>query len=357
MKVTLWGPLPPPSHGVSLSLREFSAHLSKNNEVSLIKTSPTRGGFTFNKISISNLILFVKLIFLAVFQAVCNRKSIVYMACATKGPALLRDALVCLVYRLLRKNMYIHIQGTELKSKKWFLRKAISYCFSWHSKIYVSEALRDSHEFLNAKGKVLVVPNGCHDYLEINIERKKVTQPMRLLFLSNFLKSKGIEEFLEVCSILRKKNCKLSIYLCGSYSEDYKKAVLLEKIQSLGLNQFVKFIGPVNEVQKKQTLANVDYLIFPSYKESFGNVIIEAMSSGVFVITSNTTSAKFILDNGRSGVVLEEFIPAECAEVLMKTTVQPTKYSETIRNARARYLDNFALTAYCENLTQAISND
>jgi glycosyltransferase involved in cell wall biosynthesis len=59
--------------------------------------------------------------------------------------------------------------------------------------------------------------------------------------------------------------------------------------------------------------ANMDLLVFPSRTETFGNVVLEAMASGVPAVVTDRGGAKFLVEDGVSGRVTatsEEFIQA-----------------------------------------------
>jgi glycosyltransferase involved in cell wall biosynthesis len=72
---------------------------------------------------------------------------------------------------------------------------------------------------------------------------------------------------------------------------------------SLGLNERVHFLGYRHDIA--QIMQAVDLLVFPSRYEPFGLVVIEAMASGLPVITASTTGASDIVTS-ECGVVLPE---------------------------------------------------
>jgi glycosyltransferase involved in cell wall biosynthesis len=49
--------------------------------------------------------------------------------------------------------------------------------------------------------------------------------------------------------------------------------------------------------------ANMDAFVFPSQTDTFGNVILEAMASGVPVVVSNEGGPKYLVASGRTGFV------------------------------------------------------
>jgi glycosyltransferase involved in cell wall biosynthesis len=74
-------------------------------------------------------------------------------------------------------------------------------------------------------------------------------------------------------------------------------------VESLGLKEKVIFTGAINEQQLIKLISKAKICIYPSLYEGFGLPIIEAMSAGIPVITSNVSSmpeisggAAFLID-------------------------------------------------------------
>ena len=69
--------------------------------------------------------------------------------------------------------------------------------------------------------------------------------------------------------------------------------------ESLGIAHKVVFLGNSNEVDK--ILCFSDLFLLPSEKESFGLAALEAMASGVPIISSNTGGLPEVNIDGQSG--------------------------------------------------------
>ncbi len=77
----------------------------------------------------------------------------------------------------------------------------------------------------------------------------------------------------------------------------------LQLVESLGLSQRVHFLGQRPDVP--ELMKAVDFLVFPSRYEPFGLVVIEAMASGLPVITARSTGAADLV-TPESGIVLSD---------------------------------------------------
>lgn len=65
-----------------------------------------------------------------------------------------------------------------------------------------------------------------------------------------------------------------------------------------------------------RAFASMDAFVFPSVTDTFGNVVLEAMASGVPAIVSDAGGPKFLVEDGRTGLVAST--PREFAAGVMK---------------------------------------
>ena len=63
---------------------------------------------------------------------------------------------------------------------------------------------------------------------------------------------------------------------------------------------------------------HMDVLVFPTYREGFGNVSIEAQALGVPVITTNVTGAKDTVIDGETGYIVPKGDYADIASKIEK---------------------------------------
>lgn len=84
--------------------------------------------------------------------------------------------------------------------------------------------------------------------------------------------------------------------------------------------------------------ANMDLFVFPSETDTFGNVVQEALASGVPAVVSNEGGPKFLVRPGETGFVADSDAAfGECIRVLMHA---PEKRAAMRQAARASALDS-----------------
>jgi glycosyltransferase involved in cell wall biosynthesis len=97
----------------------------------------------------------------------------------------------------------------------------------------------------------------------------------------------------------------------------------------------VNFLGHLSGEALGRAVASADILINPSQSEAFGNVNLEAMASGLAVVSADVPSASQLIDHGRNGLlVAPDDIDAYVAAVLR--LVNDAALSKAVRGAAAQ---------------------
>jgi phosphatidylinositol alpha 1,6-mannosyltransferase len=67
-----------------------------------------------------------------------------------------------------------------------------------------------------------------------------------------------------------------------------------------------EFAGVLRGAALAQAYANMDVLVFPSHTDTFGNVVLEALASGVPAVVTRDGGPKFIVRDGETGFVTDD---------------------------------------------------
>ena len=67
-----------------------------------------------------------------------------------------------------------------------------------------------------------------------------------------------------------------------------------------------EFAGVLRGAALAQAYANMDVLVFPSHTDTFGNVVLEALASGVPAVVTPDGGPKFIVRDGETGFVTDD---------------------------------------------------
>ena len=141
--------------------------------------------------------------------------------------------------------------------------------------------------------EVVMVPHGIE--IPEHVAHVGRTDTIRLLYLGRLDPIKGIENLLRACAILDDRGESWSLTVAGTGASEYVSR-LMAGIRRSGLrlsekaaHRHVALIGEASALAKKALFENADMVIVPSYTESFGMVVAEALAHGVPVIASTGT--------------------------------------------------------------------
>jgi glycosyltransferase involved in cell wall biosynthesis len=76
------------------------------------------------------------------------------------------------------------------------------------------------------------------------------------------------------------------------------RAEVERAVSRFGLNEFVSFLGRLDGEAKSAAFADADLFVLPSYSESFGMVVAEALAHGVPVLTTRGTPWQQLTERG-----------------------------------------------------------
>jgi len=206
----------------------------------------------------------------------------------------------------IRIPMVTTLHGTDitLVGNHPFYKPAVSFSIN-HSDIVtsVSQDLKDAtYRLFDIKRDIEVIPN----FIEIDKSRidetsechrsLMATETQKILtHISNFRKVKRIPDVIRIFNEVQKV-MPAKLMMVGDGPEKAPAEALCEE---LGISDKVIFFGNSNEISK--ILCFSDLFLLPSETESFGLAALEAMASGVPVISSNTGGLPEVNREGYSG--------------------------------------------------------
>ncbi|WCO00925.1 N-acetyl-alpha-D-glucosaminyl L-malate synthase BshA [Psychroserpens ponticola] len=210
---------------------------------------------------------------------------------------------------LQEEGIYIPIvttlHGTDitLVGSHPFYKTAVTFSINKSDAVTsVSQSLKeDTLRLFDIKNDIDVVPNfidlskhenhftDCQRGMMASDEEKIITH------ISNFREVKQIPDVIKVFNNIQKK-MPAKLMMVGEGPEREPAEQLCVK---LGITDKVIFFGNSNEIDK--ILCFSDLFLLPSITESFGLAALEAMASGVPVISSNTGGIPEVNTHGFSG--------------------------------------------------------
>jgi phosphatidylinositol alpha 1,6-mannosyltransferase len=97
--------------------------------------------------------------------------------------------------------------------------------------------------------------------------------------------------------------------LSGMGAGEVKFLIVGHGSEEASLRQELKcaeFSGVLRGAELAKAYANMDVLVFPSHTDTFGNVVLEALASGVPAVVTPDGGPKFIVRDGETGFVTDD---------------------------------------------------
>lgn len=169
---------------------------------------------------------------------------------------------------------------------------------------------------------------------EINIDQ----QDFVFIFVGRLVSDKGINELVESFKKINLLFKKTKLLLVGSLESelDPLQSKTLIEIES---NKSIISVGYQNDVRPYFAIANT--LVFPSYREGFPNVVMQAGSMGLPSIVTNINGCNEIIIDHFNGII----IPVKSSSAIfdaMKVLLEDQHlYKLLEQNARKRIVENY----------------
>ena len=145
----------------------------------------------------------------------------------------------------------------------------------------------------------------------------------RILFLSNLMESKGVFTLLDACKILKDKGYKFECRFVGSETKEIDKDKFHHEVMVRNLDDSVFYLGRKYGDDKNLEFANSDIFVFPSFYETFGLVLLEAMQQSTPVIGSDEGSMPDIIQHGINGLISTKRDPVALANNISRLIDDP----------------------------------
>lgn len=160
------------------------------------------------------------------------------------------------------------------------------------------------------------------------------------LFVGRLVSDKGINELVQAFSRLHNEVPETRLVLVGAY-EPHLDPLLPETERIIAEAKGIEVVGEKSGDELLAWYAAADAFVFPSYREGFPNVVLEAGAMGLPCIVTDINGSREIIEEGRNGVI----VPSQDAEalytVLRHWTLHPEVAETLAKEARPMIASRF----------------
>lgn len=150
------------------------------------------------------------------------------------------------------------------------------------------------------KGKHKILPGSGVNLNHYELLDYPSDENINFLFISRVMKEKGIEQYIDAATYIKKKYPNTVFHIVGFCEDEYEN-----KLKLLEDKGIIKYHGKQSDVREFHKISHCT--IHPTYyPEGMSNVLLESAACGRPIITTNRSGCREIVDDRVNGYVIEQ---------------------------------------------------
>lgn len=177
-----------------------------------------------------------------------------------------------------------------------------------------------------------------NEYVLQKAKTLKEEDVFTFIFVGRIVKDKGINELVRAFKRLNEEYHRTKLVLVGRMESDLDP-LLPETEYDINSNSAINAVGAQDDV--RIWMAASDVLVFPSYREGFPNVVIEAGAMGLPSIVTDINGSNEIIIDGENGIIIppknEQKLYEAMVEIYLNETLRLKMASKALPMIESRY--------------------
>ena len=346
---------PPPMHGLSKAVETlYNSELS--NEFELEKIDITN-----NKKFPNNLIKILN-----------SKADLFYFTISQTRGGNLRD--LAILKAIEKRPCLVHLHGGYYRTMieglpKWQKNANYKAIAKVSGAIVLGPSLKWIFDGMLPEEKIYTVPNCVDDeYLmsddefEEKIESINQKEIKHVLYLSNFIRSKGYPEVLKMAKLEKERidnggAKRFHFDFAGNFFEKSEEEFFWECINKYQIKEYITYHGIVSGKKKMDLLKKCDvFSLLTTYPNEGQPIsILEAMGNGMVVVTTDHAGISDLVNDKDNGIVLKANT-ANMPSIIMRRA-DTLNYKKIFENNRRRVLQLYTQNNYVNNIKNIFINN
>ncbi len=214
-----------------------------------------------------------------------------------------------------------------------------------------------------SKSKIKVIGNGSSNGVDIDYfspsqvsqeEQIKLKSTLGILesdftfvFVGRIVTDKGINELVSAFDNISLLQKKVKLILVGDQEPDLDP-LSKTTLELLVKNKSIINVGFQRDIRPYLAVSNV--LAFPSYREGFPNVMMQAGAMGLPMIATDINGCNEIITDGKNGILIPKKNIAAIEKALLMLINEDKLYEELRSNARNMIITRFERKILCGSI-------
>ena len=296
MKTLLLSPLPPPAGGISTWTKLFlNSEQAQENEVDFVNLSVTNKRITnVYKKNLFDEIKRARKIERETHNNIkANKYEVVHINTSCSKFGMIRDYLCARNVNSKDTQLVIHCHCDTSDMVKGKLSEFIFKMLCQKAdKIFCLNMNSYHHIERLTKKQSIIIPNFIEESVLSSYSRNIISDKIKnIIYVGHVVKSKGCDDIIEVA----KRMPDINFVMIGNLSDE---------IRAISAPYNVKFLGEIPKDEVFEEMRRADLLLFPTHAEGFPNVVLEAMASGLPIVTTNAGAIPDMIED-KGGIIVQ----------------------------------------------------
>jgi glycosyltransferase involved in cell wall biosynthesis len=357
-KIIVMGAVPPPYMGPTLATSIIlNSSLKDRYEIIHLDTSDHRDLQKLGKIDFGNIWLALKHYFLLAWLILRHRPEAVYTPSTQTAIGLIRDSGFVYITKILGCKIMCHLRGGNFRNfydksnflMRWYIRQFHKLI---DTQLILGPSLASIYDGIVKPEKVCVVPNG-RNFQHAPVNKDQTHEPVTVLYLSNFLKTKGVVDTMNSIPEIASKYPRTKFIFGGGKREE-STWEYMHQFAKTNKEYNIEIVSPAFGELKERILRESHILVFPTFASQEGHpwVLIEAMAYSMVMISTHRACIPELVLDKHNGYIIPPHRPDVIAQKIISLIQNPSLRQQMAFNSRQHYLKNFTE----HNLVEAMDN-
>lgn len=359
-KICFIAQFPPPIHGLSKAVdtiytSELNAETSADGE------------FLFEKVNMTDNKAFFK----NLHKITKSKADLFYFTISQTRGGNLRDLIILHLLRRQHKPCLIHLHGgyyrqlVEQDMPSWQKKANQKEIQALAGTIVLSESLKQNFSGMIEDEKIHVVENCVDDQylltdseIENKLQELESKQILHVLWLSNFIRTKGYPEVLALAAMEKERMDagepqRFHFDFAGKFFAQEEETYFKEYIRTHNLDDCVTYHGVVSGEKKRSLLKHCDLFALPTRYPNEGQPIsiLEAMGNAMYIVTTDHAGIPDIVQDTVNGIVADKKM--QTADIYKKLcALTNEQLAEVNRKNREYCKDRFSEQNYISHMKE-----
>ena len=214
-----------------------------------------------------------------------------------------------------------------------------------------------------SKSKIKVIGNGSSNGVDIDYfspsqvsldEQIKLKSKLGIsesdftfVFVGRVVSDKGINELVSAFDNISQFQKEIKLIVVGDQETDLDP-LNANTLELLVKNKRIISVGFQRDIRPYLAVSNV--LIFPSYREGFPNVMMQAGAMGLPIIATDINGCNEIISHGKNGILIPKKDISVVEKAMLTMINDENLYKELRSNARNMIISRFERKILCESI-------